>query len=186
MDEDRRDDAPAGAPPSAPPPSGTPPAEAPPAGDGPPPGGRAAPPPRRPRPSAGLARPLAFTLLALYGLLSFLTGYQDYQRLHRLPAGVSVALIVFGVLLGTAAARVLMRRHRAFTLAAVGLLALLALDLFVDMVPGAAEDWRHPLLRALLSAFILWLVHRADRALPPRGRGDEATPPPRGDPPAGA
>ncbi|MBN2171482.1 MAG: hypothetical protein JW819_09215 [Candidatus Krumholzibacteriota bacterium] len=169
MDDDRRDDPPPETPPDR---HDAPPVEraAPPDRPGAPPAGRAAPPPRRARPAAGLARPLAFTLLALYGLLSFLTGYQDFQRLKRLPESVSVALILFGVLLGTAAVRVLMRRHKAFTLAAVGLLALLILDVFTDLVPGAVEDWRHPLLRALLSAFILWLVLRADRALAPRRR----------------
>jgi len=179
MDEDRRDDlSPGAAPPEATPASDRPPGV--PGAEPEAPAGRAAPPPRRARPRASLARPLAFTLLALYGLLSFLTGYQDFQRLKRLPESVSIALILFGVLLGTAAVRVLMRRHRAFTMAAVGLLALLILDVFVDLVPGAAETWRHPALRALLSAFILWLVHRADAALPPRGRADEDAPPPRG------
>ncbi len=60
---------------------------------------------------APFARPLGFTLLMLYGLLSFLTGYQDWQSGHRLATWAAWLLIICGVLMGSAA--ILFCVHRA-------------------------------------------------------------------------
>jgi cytochrome bd-type quinol oxidase subunit 2 len=124
--------------------------------------------PRDPRQrGANLARPLAFTLLMLYGLLCFLTGYADWQAQHRLAAWAALLLIVCGVLLGAAAIRVIRRRRQAFGLALVALLALLIADLVSDLFPAETGNWRMWLGRAAMSAGMLWLVWRSDTALPP-------------------
>ena len=68
-------------------------------------------PPRR---GAAFARPLVFSLLMVYGLASFLLGWQDWQQRHRLPLGAELALVVGGLVLGSAAIRVILRRRRAF------------------------------------------------------------------------
>ncbi len=120
----------------------------------------------RPTFRASLARSLAFTLLMIYGLLSFLMGYGDWSGARRMPEWADWGLLAFGLLLGAAAVRVMLRRRKAFGQSAVGLLGLLALDLAADLYPGAEDDWRHLLARALLSGVILFLVRRADRALP--------------------
>jgi hypothetical protein len=119
------------------------------------------------RPGAPYARPLGFTLLMLYGLLTFLTGYQDWQGAGRLAPWADWLLIICGVLLGSAAIRVILRRRRAFAQTLLATAALLIADLVTTLLPGTAETWYQPLARALLSAVILGCVRRADAALPP-------------------
>lgn len=119
------------------------------------------------RESAGvlLARPLAFTLLMVYGLASFLLGYQDWHDLKRLPGLSQIALVAGGLLLGSAGIRVILRRHRVFGRAGVALLLLLAADLAGPMVPGVTEDWRYLAVRTGLSAVILLLLRPVDAAV---------------------
>ena len=119
------------------------------------------------RPGAPFARPLGFTLLMVYGLLSFLSGYQDWQSGHRLAPWAAWVLIICGILLGSAAIRVLLRRRRALAQTGLALTAILVADLFTTLLPGADEDWRQPLARLALSAAILLCVGRADAAVPP-------------------
>ncbi|MCB1163842.1 MAG: hypothetical protein R3C71_06195 [Candidatus Krumholzibacteriia bacterium] len=119
-------------------------------------------PPRR---GAAFARPLVFSLLMVYGLASFLLGWQDWQQRHRLPLGAELALVVGGLVLGSAAIRVILRRRRAFGRAALGLGILLIADLVWTLVPGADEDWRYPVVRAALSAAILLLMRPVDAAV---------------------
>ena len=128
------------------------------------------------RPGAPYARPLGFTLLMIYGLLSFLTGYQDWQGAGRLAPWADWLLIVCGVLLGSAAIRVILRRRRAFAQTLLAVAVLLIADLATTLLPGTAETWYQPLARALLSAVILFCVRRADAALTPA--------PPAGEPSA--
>ena len=123
-------------------------------------------------------RPLAFTILLIYGLLSFLLGYREYSQNHVLPPWASITMILAGVLLGSTAIRVLMGRYRAFGRAALGLAALLVANCFGTLVPGLARGWREPLIRAGLSALILVLVRFSDRAIPvprPQKPGSEKT-----------
>lgn len=122
-----------------------------------------------PRESAGvlIARPLAFTLIMVYGLASFLLGYQDWHHLKRLPGLSQLALVGGGLLLGSAAIRVILRRHRAFGRTAIALALLLVADLLGPMVPGVQEDWRFLAVRLGLSALILLLLRPVDAAVPP-------------------
>ncbi len=133
--------------------------------------------PNRTRENAGvaLARPLVFTLLMVYGLASFLLGYQDWHNLGRLPGLSQIALVAGGLLLGSAGIRVIMRRHRAFVRASIALLLLLVADLFGPMVPGVEEDWRYLAVRLGLSVLILVLLRPVDAALPP-AKAEEPAP----------
>jgi hypothetical protein len=117
--------------------------------------------------AANLARPLAFTLLMLYGLLSFLHGYDDWQTKHQFAPWVAWLLIIFGALLGSAAIRVIMRKRPAFGLSFVPLLGLIVLDLVAGLSQAENGIWKLQLGRVALSAGILWLVRRSDRALLP-------------------
>ena len=103
----------------------------------------------------------------LYGLLTFLTGYQDWQGAGRLAPWADWLLIICGVLLGSAAIRVILRRRRAFAQTLLATAALLIADLVTTLLPGTTETWYQPLARALLSAVILGCVRRADAALHP-------------------
>jgi hypothetical protein len=114
------------------------------------------------------ARPLAFTLIMVYGLSSFLLGYQDWHHLKRLPGLSQIVLVAGGLLLGSAAIRVIFRRHKAFGRAALALGLLFVADLAGPMVPGVQEDWRYPAVRLGLSLLILWLLRITDAAVAPR------------------
>ena len=129
-------------------------------------------------PAAPIARPLAFTLIMVYGLASFLLGYQDWHGVGLLPGLSQVALIVGGLLLGSAAVRVILRRHRAFGRVALALAILFAADLAGPMLPGAEEDWRHMTVRLALSALILVLLRVVDRVVVPRGEREDRESPP--------
>ncbi len=125
------------------------------------------------------ARPLAFTLIMVYGLSSFLLGYQDWHHLKRLPGLSQIALVAGGLLLGSAAIRVMLRRHSASGRTALALAIILIADLIGPLVPGVEEDWRYPAVRLGLSVLILLLLRPVDAVLkvtPPssgqaRGRG---------------
>ncbi len=120
---------------------------------------------RRESVSLLFARPLAFTLIMVYGLASFLLGYQDWHHLKRLPGLSQIALVAGGLLLGSAAVRVMLRRHSAFGRTALALAIILIADLFGPLVPGIEEDWRYPAVRLGLSVLILLLLRPVDAAL---------------------
>ncbi|MCP4547417.1 MAG: hypothetical protein GY835_13245 [bacterium] len=135
--------------------------------------------PRR-KSDAPFARPLAFTTLLIYGLMTFIIGFQDYREVHRLPTWVGVAMILAGVLIGSTAIRVLMRRYRAFSRALVGLATLVIVNCFSTLIPGLHLGWREITARVVLSVVILYLVWRSDRALIPpdcQNADDPAEPP---------
>ncbi len=120
---------------------------------------------RRESVSLLFARPLAFTLIIVYGPASFLLGYQDWHHLKRLPGLSQIALVAGGLLLGSAAVRVMLRRHAAFGRTALALAILFIADLVGPLVPGIEEDWRYPAVRLGLSALILLLLRPVDAAL---------------------
>ena len=126
------------------------------------------------RESAGvlLARPLAFTLLMVYGLASFLLGYQDWHHLQRLPGLSQIVLVAGGLLVGSTGIRVIFRRHPAFNRAALALGLLIIADLAGPLVPGVEEDWRYPAVRLALSVVILLLLRPVDAAVKARNEKD--------------
>ncbi len=111
------------------------------------------------------ARPLAFTFIMVYGLSSFLLGYQDWHNLKRLPGLSQIALVAGGLLLGSAAIRVMLRRHSAFGRTALALAIIFIADLVGPLVPGIEEDWRYPAVRLVLSVLILLLLRPVDASL---------------------
>ncbi len=120
------------------------------------------------KPAAPFARPLAFTILLLYGLMTFAIGMKDYRDIHRLETWVAIVMILTGVLLGSTAIRVLLRRYRAFNRTVVGVTVLVITNCFSTLVPGLPRDWREIAVRVVLSALILFLVRRSDKAILPR------------------
>ncbi len=128
--------------------------------------------PKRESAAVLFARPLAFTLLMVYGLASFLLGYQDWHHLQRLPGLSQIVLVAGGLLLGSTGIRVIFRRHRAFMRAVVALGLLFVADLAGPMVPGVEEDWRYPAVRLGMSLLILWLLRITDAGLPVRESKD--------------
>ena len=89
-------------------------------------------PPRR-RAGAAIARPFAFATLMAYGLTCFMMGQQDWRELHRLPQWAAGLLVVGGILLGSAAVRVFLRRRRAFGQSLLVMSALLIANLFTGL-----------------------------------------------------
>jgi hypothetical protein len=116
---------------------------------------------------SGLFRPFAFTTLMVYGLTCFMMGQQDWRHLHRLPGWAEALLIICGVLLGSAAIRVFLRRKRAFGQSLFCVTALLVGNLFIGLIPGVPRSNRELLARLVLSGIILWLVRQTDKAVPP-------------------